>query len=275
MGTIDNDNLVGYWDMTGDPVIEGIHFDNPQGSISDVCDVSIPALGDDYSISVWIKRYTDAGASAECHFVETNPNTYYFGTRKSGGTLHKLNVYPYGNSGGSDNLYSSTELALNTWYHCVVTQADGGSRKLYVNGSLDATDSDIYTRSFSGTTNWDIGSRNGTAHAFDGAMSGLGFWNKELSASEVTELYGIDKFTSASSHSAFSANCKGYYMVGSNTLDDQTSGNNDIVRTAGSSDIQAIEDSSTNSNTATISGATQVDAITLDSTSNNNDGALA
>ena len=96
---------------------------------------------------------------------------------------------------------SSTMLPNNTWTHVVVTRKKSTSTKIYINGA-DVTSSFTHTLGNSSidpgyaTTQFcQIGANKYDANPATGfvssgtKMDGVNVWNKELSASEVTELY--------------------------------------------------------------------------------------
>ena len=62
-------------------------------------------------------------------------------------------------------------------------------------------------------------------------------------------------------------------MDNASTVQDLTSSNADIAITNAVLSSE-IPESSANSNTGAVDGPTQVDAVTLDSTSNHNDGVI-
>ena len=91
-------------------------------------------------------------------------------------------------------------ISTNTWYHIVATRKKGSRTRIYMNGSLEQTD----------TTNTNDPSINGTYYPNIGhlqyASSGhwyymangslidsVNLWNREISADEVTQLYNSGK----------------------------------------------------------------------------------
>jgi hypothetical protein len=88
---------------------------------------------------------------------------------------------------------TSNAVPLSTWCHCVVTY-DGSKTaagvNLYIDGSVNNI---IFTDNFTGTSansySANIGARSGTNNFFNGLVDEVATWNRELTASEVTELY--------------------------------------------------------------------------------------
>lgn len=89
---------------------------------------------------------------------------------------------------------TNTVLTANTWYHITFTydgSKDISGCKIYVNGSSVAL-SDLgntLTGNTSNSYNAIIGSDGGTQYYMRGVLDEVGVWNRELTASEITELY--------------------------------------------------------------------------------------
>jgi len=88
---------------------------------------------------------------------------------------------------------SGTTLSLNTWYHGVVTFNGSNTIKIYVNGSLDGSKTDV-----SGVNIEDIdiviGARTNNGNTgkelyFDGFIDEVGIWDTELTSTQVSEIY--------------------------------------------------------------------------------------
>lgn len=95
-------------------------------------------------------------------------------------------VFGNGASNQDADLFSST-LSTNTKYMITMTR-NGTSHKLYVNGSMVASQ----TGSYSGgaTSNpTHLGNDNLAGSPLSGGIDESGFWSRELSSTEITELY--------------------------------------------------------------------------------------
>lgn len=155
---------------------------NGSSSVFDT-NVSVPT---NWTVSLWLKR---------------NPNGYFGGTTNSN---VRSGVYFYANSNGSiyvynrdgsggniDTLVSSTGLVTEgTWHHIAITfdsTSGTGLTTLYIDGTSRGTLNGTPTHS----TNFKFG-RSGdyTSEYFNGVIDQLRIFNKELSQSEVTTLYG-------------------------------------------------------------------------------------
>ncbi len=92
---------------------------------------------------------------------------------------------------GSSEQCSSTELNLDTWYHIVVTMSSGGGTKLYLNGAQAASTAISTVGSTSGFS-FKIGGGvwDATGGPLDGLVDDVMIYSRELSATEVAQLYG-------------------------------------------------------------------------------------
>ena len=88
---------------------------------------------------------------------------------------------------------NSTTLSTSTWYHCVMTYDGSKSStglKVYVDNALNTQNviSNTLTGSISNSKNFRVGARD-NGQLYDGLVDEVAVFNKELTASEVTELY--------------------------------------------------------------------------------------
>jgi len=91
---------------------------------------------------------------------------------------------------------SSTSVSSNEWYNVVVTW-DGTFIRLFVNGNLETTSSNLSAVVWASSTNstLDIGSYSGasTTYAINGRVSNSRIYNKALTAAEVSQNYNALK----------------------------------------------------------------------------------
>jgi len=134
-----------------------------------------------FSFSFWFAN--SATGSTNSYVISTDSaestnNKLLIGRRDSNG---KLNFAFYAN-----DLNSATDVTTDgTWQHWVCTyNASTNSRKIYLNGSLDA--SDTASADYQGTGNVEFGF--GIYQAY-GKLDQVRIFNKEISAAEVTTLY--------------------------------------------------------------------------------------
>ncbi len=101
----------------------------------------------------------------------------------------------WGNSSANADFPNSsgTTLSLNTWYHGVVTFNGSNTIKIYINGSLDGSKTDV-----SGVNIEDIdiviGARTNNGNTgkelyFNGSIDEVGIWNTALTSTQVAEIY--------------------------------------------------------------------------------------
>ena len=230
-GNYDNsDSLVGYWRNDGittwtDRANTGVaSFDGTNDRIN--LGSSVDA-GTNSTTSIWFKRKTftshqaligEDDNSSDYHMYVYSSNNFFV----RNGTKY----YVYTDS--------ATTTALNTtdWVHVALVR-EGISGKLYINGILTETETMESGTSWTANTTFDtIGAKPSGSNGIDGQIAGTHIFNVALTASEVTELYNIDKRSSISGHSQFS-NCIGSWLMGAgdgdtaSTIQDQTSNNND------------------------------------------------
>lgn len=105
-----------------------------------------------------------------------------------------LNLYMINNHpSNSINVFGTTDLPLNTWFHAAVTY-DGSSNvsgvKLYVNGTVETNDvkANALTGSLLNASLFHAGSRNGTLVWQKGSMQSMGVWSAALTADECKSL---------------------------------------------------------------------------------------
>ena len=101
---------------------------------------------------------------------------------------------------GPDSRSSVTTVSLNQWYLATYTYSSSGS-KLYVNGTLD-TDFGAWTWSTGLINNFAIGCGHGDAsgHYFDGNLADARVYDRELSATEIVNLYNGNDVSSPVAH---------------------------------------------------------------------------
>jgi len=184
------------------------------------------------SFSAWIKT-TSTGFQS----IITNGGA----SHASGLNMFVFNNKLYSTSGkGNGENYGPTSSAdVNTgdWVHCALTMsgtAIGSTLKTYVNGTLDGT----HTTTILITDTYDafrIGGRyiNGSYAAawFNGSIDQVRIFNKEISASEVSKLYGNGtgeiacKYTATTTDIAYPIANAAYYKLDNNSKDlSRTSG---------------------------------------------------
>ncbi len=161
--------------------------------------VRIPKTGNefdftgDFSISVWFNQPTGGNIFTNSYQTSTT-NRYGYSLYLQGGRV-RFATYK-GNTGAlsASNIgQAGGVIAANTWYHVVVTKTVGNTFKIYINNvlqTISVIDGNLsLTPVYSPLTTIDIGALQGTSGFFSGKIDTLNFWTKELTTTEITELY--------------------------------------------------------------------------------------
>jgi len=82
-------------------------------------------------------------------------------------------------------LDGNIELAANTWNHIAGVYSSSSGMKLYINGVLDASNSQ--SGSFISNTNFFIGTNDGAGRYLDGSIDEVRIWNDARTTSEIQE----------------------------------------------------------------------------------------
>lgn len=149
----------------------------------------LPAGFNSNSISLWINVSSFVGGHVDmiAQFGWTN----YYLRIFFHDYLSPANTLFIDNS-GSSGYNAGFAPTIGSWYHIVVTNS-GNQSKTYINGSLVSTlSASSYTpgsyNSSSIGQGWQGGAADGSPA--NGKVDEIGVWNRELSAAEVTTLYG-------------------------------------------------------------------------------------
>ncbi len=171
-------------------VNRGFSFDGTNDYLGNISEID---LGSVFSIAMWVK------------LNDSTTEKYYLGNgQKSGADYNSLTLYQGSGkislaadvSTDSSSTYTTDNVILGTnrWIHIVVTRAAGASPKIYINGTEVAGST---ADNWGGTIDYDgddfyIGTLdNGGSLSgyFNGSMDEVGLWSRELTSSEVSELY--------------------------------------------------------------------------------------
>ena len=145
-------------------------------AVDDYVDVGDIDLADAFTIAAWIKlsstgQYTIVGKSFSTYqFIVSSTGKLVFHRNSSAGTKY--------NAG----------LAIDTWYHVVVTFDTIDGMVMYLNGSAVDTNSDI-TPTITNNASTKIGARNGTPKDFfHGILDEVRIYDKAITALEINDL---------------------------------------------------------------------------------------
>lgn len=149
-------------------------------------------IGTDLTISLWVKFASTSNQTLISNMSYTGAWNGWEIRLVSGQPIY----YVYNNSINQAGVVGST-ITTNTWYHIVATRKRGVISKIYINGSLVATDSNTGEPIVSGTFYPNIGhlQYSSTFHGLyttNGTLiDSVNLWSKEISADEVTQLYNL------------------------------------------------------------------------------------
>ena len=141
-------------------------------------EIVVPTVSNIKSYSFWIKA-VDIGSNYGKRIFGLDSSSYTDCVTYTGNTSSKVGVVD-----GAGNTFYSDTVSDNNWHHIAIT-TDGNTLKIYTDGAVSSTNSTTYfTSSFT-----HIGSNN-TNRQFKGNLDQIRIFDKELSSSEVTTLYG-------------------------------------------------------------------------------------
>jgi hypothetical protein len=125
-------------------------------------------------------------------FFSMNPGATYINFYSPGATNQKMRWEVIGNNANAFNAINSiTTLQNNVWYHVVGNfDPSGGSTRIYINGSLDNSQSSYTNVPSSVTSQIIIGSYGGI---LDGNIAVAKIYNRVLSASEISQNFQATK----------------------------------------------------------------------------------
>ena len=178
-----NDGTVDGATYTASGKIGGAYnFDGTNDRINISNDASFNSLSA-YSISAWIYR---DGTSDDFIFSKLEDSTEHNKNYEFGIESNKIFLLN-GNGGGYNKVLGTSTLSSSTWYF-VVGVWDGTDIKVYLDGSLDCSPISSTVVSF-GTTAIALGTRQTGYAFFDGKIDEVGFWDRALTSTEITQLY--------------------------------------------------------------------------------------
>jgi len=164
---------------------QGFSFDG----VNDYVDLpsNTLSLSGDFSVSLWFKSTVNNGY----YILLSNYKTGGYGIKIDLRNTNNIRCVIYNVS--TYSLLSTTTFNTGQWYHVVFTRKNNTGSKIYINGTLDNSDSNTVNPNYGSTLYPAIGVSEYNTGQFEqyynGIIDEVGIWNRELSASEVTELY--------------------------------------------------------------------------------------
>lgn len=154
-------------------------------------------IGSGYSLHAWVVALDNPwNYVGICGTFDEIPSQYYGSSFAIPYNEQKFTFLVGGWGPGAYNyIYASSTYNIDQWYYLVGTNS-GTSCKFYINGRLDATYTQPGVSSNPGsTTKFKLGRiyQNISNYYFYGRIASCGFYNRELSASEVLQNYNATK----------------------------------------------------------------------------------
>jgi hypothetical protein len=214
---------------------------------------------DGFSVSAWIKTNAALGVNRIiCSNLGGNGRGLEFAIETTGKLYAQLiNTYPTNYS----KVESSATSGFNddAWHNVVVTKASGSGAasgfKLYKDGSVISVGTPASSLTANSLSNTGGGSGSEMLLArrpsdasliYSGSMDEVSFWNKELSATEVSRLMSGTGPANLLGHSAYNSNCIAWYRMGddasdsSTVLRDQKGSNHGTLNNMEAGDLQSV-----------------------------------
>lgn len=137
------------------------------------------------TIAAWVKGETWPNNTSWANVVlrkgDANPNNWQL-------AIWQGKVALYLDANDDVGVTGTTTLATNTWYHVAGTW-DGSTVRIYVNGVLNNTPVSRTAAISTDTRPVYLGGRSGSTDILKGTLDDVRFYNKALSAAEITTLY--------------------------------------------------------------------------------------
>ena len=152
-------------------------------------------LTDAITLSVWVYPNAINGDQGIISKMDTNQGASYDLIITPQGKVRWLEIGPF--------LYSNSSLNTEQWSHILVTfDSTTLSKKIYINGTLDAESTSNTSQIPVNSSNFFIGAHQPTNvpnWSINGKIDDIGVWNRALSQSEVLQLYSSQVISSTSS----------------------------------------------------------------------------
>ena len=150
-------------------------------------------LTGNFSISVWVKLNA-IGSTQTILSAGTSTSN---GFRTYVGSNNKI-YFEYSNAGIGNYFTGATTLVANTWYNIALVNT-GSVYKIYINGTLDATNVSspvpatyqTITWAADGTNSAILGRYISSVYFLNGSIDMLTSWTKALTDNEITQLYNM------------------------------------------------------------------------------------
>lgn len=157
----------------------------------------------------------------------------------------------------------TTDISDGSWHHCVLTVDASNNITLYVDGTSEFTGTKSISRTNGGDFAIGVARTSSPVYYWLGNIDQVRIFNKELSSSEVTTLYGESNASTTKSTTDIFADSSGVALYEFEKGANDTGGSFGSLVTGSKIDLDvdgytsgSVSDLSGNSNTATVTGAT-------------------
>ena len=146
-----------------------------------------------FSVEAWIYHTAHSSDTNIGHIIVMPYGGYNAWIFSLNGTDSKLQLrhHNYNLSSTSYNIFYSSGLSLNRWYHVAATD-NGATVTLYVNG-VAVTSGSSSASTTNGTMNCTIGSWPTAGTSFDGKIPSVKIYNRSLSSAEISQNFAATK----------------------------------------------------------------------------------
>jgi hypothetical protein len=179
-----NGTAVGGLTYTTGKINNAFQFNGTNAQVN-LANNSLNSLADTFSVSCWVYFNTISGGQCVLSNFNTSGGVYGFTiflSASQGLALSRFN-------GSTEDYLNIGAIGTGQWYHCVVTRKPNAT-KVYLN-TTSASNTSSLTTAYNSSCNVSIGTRpDGVWRFGNGALiDALTIWNKELTATEVLNLY--------------------------------------------------------------------------------------
>jgi hypothetical protein len=147
---------------------------------------------DEFSLSMWVKIETEDGTGNRLFQAEgaSAGDSWKFSFQNHSNQI-KFNTWS-----GTVNTLAASSYSFNVWYNMVGTFKANTRQKLYFNNTEVASSTPTTLRTSESGAKIRIGAtgKNATLRSFDGMVSNVFLYTKELSAAEVAQNYNALKY---------------------------------------------------------------------------------
>ena len=164
-----------------------IVFDGTNDVVESSINPSVFSTGyDAFTVNYWI-NWTDYADFNSTSFDLRFGNTVQWNDYIHNSSGNRLYSYP----GGAVQI-SNTSFSLGVWYNIcfAVTQGSGNTYKTYINGQLDKSGG--WNKNLGTPSKYRIGGNNASKR-FNGKIPLIGYYNRTLSSTEITQNYNALK----------------------------------------------------------------------------------